>query len=274
MCFSHSSLGLTYHQFIPDKQFLPYLTAVCEIKGIPQFEFERITPSNGIDIIINLGSDLKGVFGQELKVLKRGDLIIRGNQVAYYDSIMLLGTHFISAQLSNLGFQLLFDMPASEIQNTVNSELKPDALRRLSYRLVQGMSVAEFVSGMGNWISSSLDSESGFSLAEYLVQVIEANPFCSSRDLEKCTGYSAKYLNRIMKEYSGYTISYFKRLCRFNRAANMLRSSQHGDWLNVIYDNKFYDQSHFIKEIKHFTGLTPSELSRQYHDSHRYIVFQ
>ena len=31
------------------------------------------------------------------------------------------------------------------------------------------------------------------------------------------------------------------------------------DWSEVSGD-AFYDQSHFIREIKHFTGLTPTEL--------------
>ncbi|PZR61173.1 MAG: AraC family transcriptional regulator, partial [Stutzerimonas stutzeri] len=34
----------------------------------------------------------------------------------------------------------------------------------------------------------------------------------------------------------------------------------HESWQALCDDGSFYDQSHFIREIKHFTGVTPKRI--------------
>jgi AraC-like DNA-binding protein len=50
---------------------------------------------------------------------------------------------------------------------------------------------------------------------------------------------------------------------------NIIRSNQtFKDIANkkLAPQNKYFDQSHFIKEIKRYTGVTPTELSRNEND--------
>jgi AraC-like DNA-binding protein len=76
--------------------------------------------------------------------------------------------------------------------------------------------------------------------------------------LTMATGLSLRQQERLTKHYYGMPPKKLARKYRAVRAAHMLAV---GDSLNdTELGLSFYDQSHLIREIKQFTGLTPSEL--------------
>ncbi len=75
-------------------------------------------------------------------------------------------------------------------------------------------------------------------------------------DLAIAAGMSRRQAERLAKHYFGAPPKYLARMYRALRAANAIANS-HQDWTDFV-STAFYDQSHFIREIKHFTGLTPS----------------
>ena len=72
------------------------------------------------------------------------------------------------------------------------------------------------------------------------------------------TGLSARHLERTTRRYYGMPPKKLARKYRAVRAAHLLAA---GDSLDdTELGLSFYDQSHLIREIKQFTGLTPTEL--------------
>jgi len=72
------------------------------------------------------------------------------------------------------------------------------------------------------------------------------------------TGLSARQLERTTKLYYGMPP---KKLARKYRALRAAQALAHGDSLDDSgIALAFYDQSHLIREVKAFTGLTPSQL--------------
>jgi len=76
--------------------------------------------------------------------------------------------------------------------------------------------------------------------------------------LQAATGLSARQLARWCNRLYGAPPKYLARKYRALRCAQVLAREER-DWQDVGGDS-FYDQSHFIREMKHFTGLTPTEL--------------
>lgn len=72
------------------------------------------------------------------------------------------------------------------------------------------------------------------------------------------TGLSQRQLERMTKRYYGLPPKKLARKYRALRAAQLLA---HGDSLDDAgLGLAFYDQSHLIREVKQFTGLTPGQL--------------
>ncbi len=76
--------------------------------------------------------------------------------------------------------------------------------------------------------------------------------------LAAATGLSPRQLERMTNRYYGMPP---KKLARKYRALRAAQALAHGDSLDDTgMALAFYDQSHLIREVKAFTGLTPSQL--------------
>jgi AraC-like DNA-binding protein len=76
--------------------------------------------------------------------------------------------------------------------------------------------------------------------------------------LAEATGLSQRQLERMTKRHYGMPPKKLARKYRALRAAQLLA---HGDSLDDAgLGLAFYDQSHLVREVKQFTGLTPSQL--------------
>ena len=76
------------------------------------------------------------------------------------------------------------------------------------------------------------------------------------KQLEKKTGYSKRYLDLLFKHHLGISP---KTLATIYRFQHFYKQRQRD--ITNIYDS-YYDQAHFIKEFKRYTGYTPMQYSR------------
>jgi AraC-like DNA-binding protein len=79
---------------------------------------------------------------------------------------------------------------------------------------------------------------------------------------------SERQFERRFSQTVGISPLAYIRIKRFNEALRLMRTGQYGTLTEVAYALKFHDQSHFVREIKTFTGNTPKSLSRRRFDFH------
>jgi AraC-like DNA-binding protein len=77
-------------------------------------------------------------------------------------------------------------------------------------------------------------------------------------DLEATTGLSRRQIERLSRQFYGSPPKTLVRKYRALRTANAIAGGK-GDWQDFI-DEAYYDQSHCIREIKEFTGITPNAI--------------
>jgi len=73
------------------------------------------------------------------------------------------------------------------------------------------------------------------------------------------TGISPRQLRRLFKYYIGDTAKTFSKIVQFQYILNAKPSTQSLKANKLFYDVGYYDQAHFIKDFKHFYGVTPSK---------------
>ncbi len=74
---------------------------------------------------------------------------------------------------------------------------------------------------------------------------------------------SQKHLIHQFKKYVGLTPKYYQRILRFNEILQKIQQKEEIAWAQVAYQCGFTDQSHFIKEFKHFSGFNPESFTQQ-----------
>ena len=72
--------------------------------------------------------------------------------------------------------------------------------------------------------------------------------------------FSERYIQKLFLNYVGITPRSFFAVQRFNRSLELVRSANMS-LTNIAYECGYYDQAHFIKEFKSYTGMTPSQIA-------------
>lgn len=73
--------------------------------------------------------------------------------------------------------------------------------------------------------------------------------------------YSERHTNRIFSGIMGYSPKLFSRIVRFQYAVENIMKSNDEPVSDLISSLSYSDQSHFQRECKEFTGLTPKQFS-------------
>lgn len=123
--------------------------------------------------------------------------------------------------------------------------------------LLQGRSELEVVDILDHWFLSHYKKErEGF--------VVEmAEEICPNFELPKimqATNYSYSTIERHFKRETGLTPKKFQTLSRFKAAVTEICATKNSDWMNYVTTYDYYDQAHFIKEVKKFARMTPNQL--------------
>lgn len=94
--------------------------------------------------------------------------------------------------------------------------------------------------------------------------IYSANGEMSVKELSEQTGWSSRQINRYFNQQFGLSLKAYSTILRFRGSLEHIAEGKLFPELN------FTDQTHFIKEIKKFSGVPPKELSKNKND--RFIL--
>lgn len=113
-------------------------------------------------------------------------------------------------------------------------------------------------------ISKLRESSSFDSLIDYSLNLIHAHSgTIKIKDLCDMVKLSVRHFERRFKRAVGVTPIFYTRVCRFKHAMELIKSRQYTRLGDVAYELGYSDQSHFIKDIKQFSGYAPKDLSQR-----------
>lgn len=107
---------------------------------------------------------------------------------------------------------------------------------------------------------------------EYAVDQIVGNPTQINLGLlYRKIGYSQKHFTDMFKTHVGVTPKAYVKLMRFQYAINEIETNESISWTSIANDSGFYDQAHFIKDFKRFSGFTPEDYLKKKNGMLNYV---
>lgn len=97
-------------------------------------------------------------------------------------------------------------------------------------------------------------------LAPYIESLIHFKHFTPDHSIERLVPTGHIY---ILFELDGITPKYYQRILRFNEILQHIHQQENICWSNIAHACGYSDQSHFIKEFKHFSGFNPCDFIQQ-----------
>jgi AraC-like DNA-binding protein len=132
------------------------------------------------------------------------------------------------------------------------------------YRLMEQPLLEQKVKVLQDFLINRLErapkNQSTIGLVEVLCQCISRHgDSFNMRRLAAETGFSVRYIQKLFQHYVGISPNSFHSVQRFNKSLQLVRSADMS-LTNIAYECGYYDQAHFIREFKSYTGLTPGQL--------------
>lgn len=211
-------------------------------------------------------------FGPPIRVYDSGDLRRSsrhpGGFAAGIDGSFTLTEHEgfqsgVQVNLSPVGARLFFDLPLDELRARAVAfrDVAPPGERDLTERL----------EALATW-------DARFDLVEEVLakrlaaarldvrgvawaasQIERSGGRVPIRALERELGWSPKRMIARFRDQIGVPPKLFSRIVRFDRLATRLRSGAAPRFTDLAQEFGYFDQSHLVRDVRQFTGVTPSE---------------
>jgi AraC-like DNA-binding protein len=249
-----------------------YVTAVWEVKGQHNVR-ETILPQGVVEIIFNFADSVSGdlPFGNTLMQAPR--CFIQGMFTQVMHAEYAGHHHLLGIRLHPHRVRAMLDILPSELNNvTVDLTLIRPEFNTLWHQLAELTSFSEKALLIESELPDLSDRvcERSKTLSDlFLTETTEG--FRSVDELAKQVCYSPRQLNRVVQDLYGVSAEELTTYKKFLQSVKLI----HVETLSltdVAYTSGFYDQSHFCRVFKSYTGMTPNQYKKQKGDQPFHII--
>ncbi len=175
-----------------------------------------------------------------------------------------IGMAFMAVQFNSYGLYYLKHIPAQELHDSLfnpNILFSESDLSRIKCQLKELSSIEQKFIVLESFLIQRIELTNFDSRLPFAIATLKSKQHISLDKLSESLCISNRGLQKLFKKYVGMSPVYFRKIARFNHAANLILNSPDLSLSNVTYECGYYDQSHFIKDFKKFGGISPSGFS-------------
>jgi AraC-like DNA-binding protein len=230
----------------------------------------KILPSGKVELIFRIGSP------DHLRMLWAKKIGESDSPLSHFCFLSGLHTrplelaydrfHVMGIQLKPIAVKALFGLPLFGIRDYyVEGEAMLKDLRQIEDTLNSSEPFLDKAQWLENFIFSRIKESADLHIAISLHQVVAAiaMPDHNSRNrtVQDLLGYSRTHTFRIFNEWFGLSAHSYQRLVQFVHAVQYLHHSP-ANLTAAGLASGYFDQAHFIRSFKEFSGMTPGAYGR------------
>ncbi len=171
------------------------------------------------------------------------------------------GTFFVCFRPN--GFFPFATIPIKNMENTAIplEDLFGEQGKEIGYEMLSANSTADRINLIESFLLDRFtDTKNIDQIAQATVEtLLTANGQLSVDELSKQNNINSRQLVRKFARAIGLSPKQLSKMIRPQTALKILLTKKVTSLTDLAYENEYYDQAHFIKDFKEFTGLTPKE---------------
>lgn len=251
----------TYRPSIELTDFVrQYWTLEGEKKNIPLKN--TIVPDGTVKLIFHYGDTYKHHSQSgEVTFLPKCFLIGQLTKPFVIEPVGITGSFVV--QFKPNGFLPFTSISIKEMEDTVvplNKLFREDG-GKLGEKILYADSTSKRIQIIEHFLLEELANKKTVDkIVESAVEtILNANGQFSVSKFSKKNDISRRHLARKFSSTIGLSPKQLAKTIRIQSTLKVLLNQKNIKLTNLAYESDFYDQAHFIKEFKEFTGLTPKE---------------
>ncbi|HOX81839.1 MAG TPA: helix-turn-helix domain-containing protein [Chryseolinea sp.] len=224
---------------------------------------QRIVPDGCLEMIFILGDNIKRIVSEDEFIIQERAMVV--GQIT--EPFLIEPTGYVNVFATRFypyGFAYFIAEP---IKNLTNKETSIELLfgeeiaKELQQKIVHASSTEERIEIMETFLLSNLRNEATIdNIVKTTIDALLSSKgnapigTISENDLAKRRQLERRFLKQI-----GLSPKQLGKVIRMQTALKLLLNQKTESLTEIAYESEYYDQAHFIKDFKEFTGTNPGE---------------
>lgn len=151
----------------------------------------------------------------------------------------------------------LLGIPNSELVNGSYelTHIFGNKYKYVNEQMLEAASMDEKIKVASDFLSDLWQASEKDPIYECVRQMLQSEGMVSLDHLRNITGLSVKQFERRFKAIAGFPPKYYSRIARFQGTKRKYASGKFRTLSELSHACDYYDQSHFIREFKEFSGM-------------------
>ena len=224
---------------------------------------QRIVPDGNIEMAFILGDDIKRYTNEKDFILQPRAMVLGQTMAPFFiEPTGEVNTFAIS--FHPYGFANLTDQPIKTLadqETPLQNVLEKTIAKNLNSSIVNAKDTQQRINCFEKFMFEKLKDPSTVDtiVASTVDALIASNGNASIQNLLKENPSKRRQLERKFAQQIGVSPKQLSKVIRMQRALKMLIGQEQKNLSAIAHENEYYDQAHFIKDFKTFTGVSPKD---------------
>lgn len=252
---------MKFEKHFPTEQLKPYVKYYIVSENDVSNEY-KVFPTSGLVIGFQYRGQLSNIKDDiEQKLTSAGITGITDGYKIFKNSASI-GT--ILVYFTEIGFAHFTSHPVHELFNlslSLDDVFEKSCIKEVEEKLTLATTEIQRVKIVEQFFLSQLkDLQTDRLIVEAIKLIYQSNGSIRIKALNEKLYISQSPFEKRFRKIVGTTPKKFASIVRFNEVIDQLAQAK--TLTEICYKNNFFDQAHFIKDFKHFTGDTPESFKR------------
>ncbi|MDX1983845.1 MAG: helix-turn-helix domain-containing protein [Bryobacteraceae bacterium] len=220
---------------------------------------ERVLPTGAPEIILNLKEDQTRTYCPDSGILREATSgsVFSGVRTRHVVIDTAEQEHVLGVVFKPGGAMHAYD--ARDCGVPLDAIWNPRQVSTLRDRILSASDANAALDAMEQTLALMPQPPNPHRAVSHAVETLQRNPDVTRIAALACAAsLSHKRFIERFKAAVGITPKRYCRILRFQQAVRLAHRATESDWTRVAADCGYFDQSHFIRDFREFSGLTPA----------------
>ena len=252
---------MKFEKHFPTDKLKDYIKYYVVSENAVESEY-KVFPSTGLVIGFQYKGQLSSINDKILNKLAPSGITGIADSFKSFKNTADIGT--ILVYFTEIGFTHFSSNPANELFNvslSLEDIFEKTKVKEVEEKLAVASTDKQRIKIVEQFLLSQFkDIQADKLIVEAVKLIYHSKGSIRVKELNEKLFISQSPFEKRFRKIVGTTPKKFASIIRFNTVLDNLNETK--SLSDICYENNFFDQAHFIKDFKHFTGESPEQFKR------------